>query len=630
MFKPKSDAIQIGQDSFKIPARNGTAFSSNAIVRFDLPRNAGFVDLANSYVECEVELVNPNNTNAQNVRQPQLQLDRVCGGQSLISQLTIRSEGRVLEELRNYNTFAHLHYNATHTEGAMNRRSKLEGCAPSYMPQDNPFTTANQIVQSVPASNAGGLGNANQCWKPLRRKLLLPLLGGLFTNPRSHPAMVMPLEVELILEDALRCMRVSSKGDNQIHAHALDVPNTATAANFANRHIVLANRAEYNAIGGAAAAATVPANAVEPVEGEDQLNKINNCPWRVGQQVAVTTNVGATNPPTWNTDVPLGVATTITAIRLGSDTNAVAADRNCIIIEVADDIVGNAAGIVNGVELHALHPTTNALLSQAAGVTPGDAGAAGYTMFNPRLVCQKVIPPPAVVSQISSAIAKGQYNVDIVSYLNVDNAIPATQTTSTNIISADLSRVKSILSVPTTQANTDDLTNSNVLQGQYLQATEYQYQIDNKLQPDRRVNLVKEQFPIVVATPFDNTLKPYRWGSHTTAFHRYELEKALRSSNINLKNLTFITKNPYQLTAPALGNYTTAIGGVNNNAINAGDWLVGRSLGAGVGTSENLVGKSVLLYLNYNAGSNMVKLLKNFLIHVRTLSISMEGVSVFY
>ena len=78
------------------------------------------------------------------------------------------------------------------------------------------------------------------------------------------------------------------------------------------------------------------------------------------------------------------------------------------------------------------------------------------------------------------------------------------------------------------------------------------------------------------------------------------------------------------------GGTGTNVGGVNNNAINSGDWLVGRALGAGVGTSENLVGKSVLLYLNYDAASGMVKLLKNFLIHVRTISISQEGISVYY
>ena len=621
MFKPKSDSVQIGQDSYKIPCRNGVAFGEDSIIRFDIPRNAGFVDLANSFLSMEIELVGRNGVAADQARQPMTQIDRICGASSMISQMTIRSEGRVLEELRNYNAYAHLHYNATQTEGAMNRRSKLEGCAPTYMPQDNPYFTANQVLTPSTASNAGGLTLASECYKPLRRKVLVPLLGGMFSNPRSHPSMVMPLEVELIMEKALRCMRIASKGDDQIFNRCEDtvLGNSGGAGTFARRHIVLKERSEFNAIGGATAAATVPSNGVEPVEGENQLNKVNNCWYRVGQEIFVKGDGEMTNAATYANG---GVIANIVAVRLGSDTNAVAADRNCIIIEVDTDIIGGAAAAGTNVEIHQLDPNTNALL--------GNSGAIGYTVHNPMLVCQKVIPPPAVVQQISSSIARGEYNVDIISYLNVDNAIPATQTTSTNIISAELSRVKSILSIPTSQANTDDLRNSNAIQGQYLNATNYQYQIDNKLQPDRRVDLVREQFPTVVTTPFDNTLKPYRWGSNTSGFHRFEVEKALRSANINLKDLTFITKNPYNLSAVAGGGTGTNKGGILNSAVDAGDWLVGRSLGAGVGTSENLVGKSVLLYLNYNANSNMVKLLKNFLIHVRTISISMEGVAVYY
>ena len=129
MFQPKSDAIQIKQDNFKIPCRNGVTFTEDGIIRFEIPRNAGFVDLANTYLEMEVLLTNPTDTDDVNSRKPALQLDRMAGAQNLIHQLTIRSEGRVLEELRSYNIYANLHYNATLTDGAMNRRSRLEGCA---------------------------------------------------------------------------------------------------------------------------------------------------------------------------------------------------------------------------------------------------------------------------------------------------------------------------------------------------------------------------------------------------------------------------------------------------------------------------------------------------------------------
>lgn len=621
MFRPKSDAISIGQSSFKIPCRNGIQFNEDSIVRFEIPRNAGFVDLANSYLECEVLLENPNNTPAQNNAQPCLQLDRQIGGQALISQLTIRSEGRVLEELRNYNTYANLHYSATLTEGAMNRRSRLEGCAPSYSIQDNPYTTNNKVVPPTGAAltmpPSHGLLNSASCWKPLRRKICLPLLGGLFTNPRSHPAMVMPLEVEIIMEKALRSMRINNRGDNLVDLNCNDVPadGGAGAGTIERRAVVLSqSKTCFNTIGSVQPEGLVPSgsnvapNSNVAQEGEQQLNQLNNCPLRVGQVVRLNGTGDITNAPGYV--VGYGIERTITSIVVRDETGGVPASDRCLISLTFDADI-NAGALVQNLVLHQLGLNDDPLAAH---------GQFGYTIYNPRLVVQKVIPPPQVVQQISSSIAKGQYNQDIISWVNIDNAIPSTQTTSTNILAVDLSRVKSILSIPTSQSDTEKLTNSNAIQGQYLNATNYEYQIDNKLQPDRRVDMRREQNPPIIPTDINNTILPWRLGNCSGGFHRFELEKALRSANINVKNLQFITKNP--------SNYQGT--GDNFNAFEPACWLVGRSLGAGVGTSQNLVAKSVLLYLNYQANSNMVKLLKNFLVHIRTISVSMDGVSVYY
>jgi len=77
MFRPRSDAVQIGYDSFKVVAKNGTNFTANGIVRFDLTRNMGMCDLANSYLEVEVETQHPANTVAQNVAMPMIILKEI-------------------------------------------------------------------------------------------------------------------------------------------------------------------------------------------------------------------------------------------------------------------------------------------------------------------------------------------------------------------------------------------------------------------------------------------------------------------------------------------------------------------------------------------------------------------------
>ena len=628
MFKPKSDAIKIGQDSFKIPCRNGTQFGPQSILRFDITRQCGFIDASNSYLEMEIELTNQNNTAAQNAAQPMLCLERDIGANAVIQQCTIRAEGgRLVEELPNYNTYAKIHYNATKTEGALNRRSKLEGTAQSYMPQDNPYYTANRIIPSVatslPAGANGpptnGLLNGNECYKALRRKVCLPILGGIFSNPRSFPAMMIPLEVEFILEDALRAMRIANYGDGTSSVPCKDIPNNNAggAGDMERRTLIVNASSQFNVIGGAGAADIIPSNGQLPQTGEQQLNTLNNCWYRVGQTIRVDGAGEVLNAPNYVANE--GVVCNITSVKVLDETHATAADRGCLVITVDDDIIGGAAAAGTGVVINLLTSTLGPLGPNAAAV--GGHGGIGYTIFNPRLVVQKVVPPPAVVQSISSAIAKGEYNQDIISYTNINNAIPGGQSVSTNMISADLSRVKSIFSVPTSQANTNLLTNSNSLQGQYLDATQYIYQFNTKLIPDRRVVLTRENFPVVIQTPIGQSLKPYRVGSHTSGFHRYEIEKALRSANINVKNLWFITNNPS----------TTDVVANNFQAVEPGSWLVARSMGAGVGTSTNMVGKSLVLYLDYNAANGTpVKLLKNFLIHVRTISVGMEGVSIFY
>ena len=328
MFKPKSDAIKIGQDSFKIPARNGVSFGANSILRFDITRNCGFIDASNSYLECEIELINNNNTAAQNAAQPMLNLEKDIGANALINQMTIRAEGgRVVEELVNYNTYAKIHYNATKTEGALNRRSKLEGCSNTYMPQDNCYYTANRIIPPVAIATVAanvptnGLLNANQCYKSIRRKVCLPLLGGIFTNPRSFPAMMIPLEVEFMLEDALRAMRICNYGDGQSQIACDNIPADAAGAggDTARRTLNVTSLTQFNTMGGAAAAGIVPSNNAAALEGEQQLNALNNCWYRVGQTIVVNGGGEVLNAPNYNAGAG-GVVCNITSIKVIDET----------------------------------------------------------------------------------------------------------------------------------------------------------------------------------------------------------------------------------------------------------------------------------------------------------------------
>lgn len=631
MFMPRSDAVQIGYDSFKVPARNGTNFSENSIVRFNLERNMGMADLSNSYLELEVELNHPNSSDLVNASMPMMSLERDIGGSCLIEEMHIRSEGRPIESLRHYAEYAKIHYNATKSEAITNKRSRLEGVAKSYMPQDNSFYTNNQPIASIAVNSAvNGITLAtNNYWEPIRRKLCIPLLGGIFTSPRSFPLMGMPLEVELIMAKHLRVLRVCNVGDGINAVAVQDI--AAGIAGIELSTIYINGRSQFNNPGGGAAASITPNTVTALAEGEEQLNQLNNCWFRPGQVVRVyapagsdiaVDNVGG-GFATLAGDNEGGTNRTIQSVKVIDQTGP-AAQRGHIAITFTDALSTGAAGQntgSTGLSVSTTDQSGNPLVVTVNGTNPATPGPFGYQVFNPRLVIQKVIPPPQVMSQMAAAISRGGMNMDIVSWTAIDNAVPAGQTNTTNILPIDLSRVKSIMSVPTNTNNQDNILNSNAIQGANLNSFQYQYQVDGKLIPDRVVDLRVERFPVVLTPAADQTLKPYRIGSFVSGFHRYEAEKTLRSANIDYTNTNFLTNNPSTLDSIA-NNY---------NQTEPGCWFVGRSFGAGVGSSKNLVGKSVLLYLNYNTANNTVgKLIKNFVVHIRTISLDMNGVSVFY
>ena len=593
MFKPKSEAIQVGIDVKKIPCRNGTVFQQDSIIRFDLPRSLGFAQLSNAYIECEVLLEDPNLTPAQNAAMPPCMLERQSGVQSLINRLSIRSSGRLIEQLEGYNVMANVAYNATHTGGAMNKRSRLEGCAPSYMINDNPFYTTNKCLppitnaqRDVNGGMTAGLLNSQVCSKAVRRKVCIPLNTGLFNSPHAFGLAMMPLEVELILEKSLRAMRICNYGDSNIAVAGLTVGGGG-AGGFAARQLIVTDRRRYNGLGGGD---PIPTTAVTaPIQGQQEMNMLNNFPYRVGQTVSLT---GAGSTPANYTIAQIGVA------------EAGARNAGNIIVHFTADIIDGADA--GGVAV--MSPLT------AAGTVIG-ANPFTYRVFNPRMCIPKVIPPPETVNAMYNAMSKGAISQDIVTYTVYDNAIPSTQTTSTNIISAELTRAKSILSVPISQANLDNINNSNALCGQYLDANEYYFQINNKLVPDRNVQLLREATPARPVVAVDEIIRPYVLGSCPSGFHIFELEKALRSGDIRVKNLNFVTQDAN------VANFTS---------VEPGSWCVGRSLAANVGTSQNLTGKTCILYLNYRATSNMVKLLRNYVVHVRTIQFAQDGVQVFF
>ena len=129
--------------------------------------------------------------------------------------------------------------------------------------------------------------------------------------------------------------------------------------------------------------------------------------------------------------------------------------------------------------------------------------------------------------------------------------------------------------------------------------------------PSRLVSLAREAHGSWTSGAHNYQMVP-SWanGSILGAVHSFEVEKALGDANIEVRNLKFLSK--------------TAV-----NAFSDGYYLIGRTLGS-YGMSENLMGVSAILYLNYLGTNNNLKLLHNYCVHLRTISVGPQGVALNY
>ena len=579
MFKVKSDGVKMGIDQIRIPCRNGLNFLENTQIHFDVTRDVGFADLRNSFIEAEINLNGSANS-------PCAQIYRNVGASAIFNRLVVRSQGRLLEEMNQYNLYANLKYLASEDEGILNKRSRLEGCAKSYKIGQNPWVTQN-------GANIGtAFTDINDTWRYVDRKVQIPLnCSGVFNKEQIHPCLAVPLEVSLLLEKNSRCMLVNPE---DVEFTVEDSAGASDTVSFKT-----ATQIKYGI-----------QNAAAQYPTDDHLNVVSNLPLRVGQRVLIKKTGGAGN-------LANAGKTNITSINISA----------AGVVEIK---FGNADGtdvnwcdgVCSGVTFQTLNDD-GSLFSDSAtadGVTVAPQ-TISYSVKNPRLVVPKVIPSPQYTQAISTAIAKGRYAMDIYSWTNYQQAIPGAVSNSTTIIPADLSRVKSILSVPVEQANLDAFNSVNNIQGRYLNAQQYEYQINNKLLPDRPVSLSREsnaQFTVGAETQDGVTVnyisQPQNAGGTVLGgLHTYETEKALMDANIDVKNLRFLGKT----------NNTDSAG------LQDGFWLVGRSTGP-YGTSQNLMGVSAILYLDYLDGTGNLKLLNNYVVHLRTIQLTPEGVQIRY
>ena len=566
MFRVKNSSMTMGYDSIKIPCRNGLQFGENGQIVFDLGRDIGMANLKNAVIELDLNINGSDNA-------PCLQLNRVNGGQSIINRISIRSNGRLLEQLDNYNLYSALHYTASQDNGILNKRSVTEGCAKSYKIQDNPFVTQNEA-----AAAGAALNTVAQCWKYIDRKLQIPILGGIFQSEKSMPLMAIPLEIEIILEKNVRCLY-----SNPVLTDAVACADVG-AVQVDTLTLTAAQCRKYGVVGGGNQFPT-----------DEKLNMKSCFPFRVGQRVQIAKTAGA------------GVLVN------GGAVNITSISDNAGVLTIGFGANINDAAALQGVTISATNDGELFTNTAAAGGHNVVPQTVNYQVKNPRMIVPKIIPAPAFTKAMGAAIAKGAYAFDIVSYTDYPTDINGSTTRSTNIIPADLSRVKALLCVPQELEAINKLNNVRAQQGRYMNAESYEYQINNRMVPSRLVNLSREGHGSFVLGQYNYINVPaYASGTCLSAVHVHEVEKALMDSEIDVRNLKFLGKTDN-----------------GNDDLTDGYYVVARTLGP-YGMSENLMGVSANLYLNYDGTNTSLKLLHNFAVHIRTIQLGPSGVVLRY
>jgi hypothetical protein len=212
----------------------------------------------------------------------------------------------------------------------------------------------------------------------------------------------------------------------------------------------------------------------------------------------------------------------------------------------------------------------------------GNAIAASYKITNPQFAIRTLEVPPQMAQAMLQRMTAGQLFYDIKTYSCYKTTNPATQAFNTITIPCRSNRGFGML-VKGKEANqTNALTIAGYdWNGSYNDLKQYQFQFGEERRPDRPVNL-------------NSMLFAERFPSQE---HIKELEAALLDSGCNADDL----RKHYE------------------------NFVIGRGLSY-KGSSEDLSGIEVLLYIEYNAaGGTTSKLWTSFCHHTRRIMADVNG-----
>ncbi len=579
-FWESDDKIPIGQKSVIIKSENNLDHTAGQKVTFHIPSGTEFINPKETYLrlDCLIERDNASSVGYA-------QLDEILGGQVLIKDIRVRTRsGTLLEEIQSYNTLVSVMYEYETNQNLRKKRC-IEGATihSPLLSNNQGITKSNKqdLIHNPYFLKETSTNTSSTDSNFKTAKMLLPLHTGIFQNDKVFPVMLTDgLIVELILEENHRVFRL------------MDTVNE-------NRGI--ARLPGWLNTSGAEASTTLNSGSaithfyVDPTS--NNMNSVENFPFRVGDKfVFIKTDT--------YTVTDNGVK--------GFDISDGATGLPFLITQIEQE---TGAGTSQKVKVSVSATTVNgsAIEEDAVMCTRtyrDNTFGFKYKLSNLELVVQQLDMPGGYKSSLMSSMKTGGTMVyDFMSYTNYRFSTLKSETQINLRLPLQNSRAKSILCIPTdastyTQrsimgasdtyfygmdpngelsefdATFSDRTGMEGI-ADFIQA--YQFLYDNKLQPNRKVDVSK--------TGDKNAISQQGL---------IELEKALAMAGIEPRSFRRWNKN----------------------------YIVGRALSLGDGVYDTR-GKDFNLQLEYNGTPpDKNKLWNCFCAHIRGLQISGENINV--
>ncbi len=212
-FFVADNKINIQQESISIPSTNGLTYNAGQLIELKVdPQQVKFFQPKNSYLQFNVKLQMPSDTNGQVCR---LMLDSHIGAQVLIKEIRIFDgmNNALLEEIVGYNINTMVKYDYHTSDTLKNKRALTEGAGGRAAPlgqlgtsesyQNNSRNAYSEYPTDTNYSASFQNGSYTDC------KVCLPLNTGIFQNDKVFPCMLTNgLRISILLEDNVKCVRM--------------------------------------------------------------------------------------------------------------------------------------------------------------------------------------------------------------------------------------------------------------------------------------------------------------------------------------------------------------------------------------------------------------------------------------